>query len=176
MENSTKKCQPECSTGYAEKTSRYCVARCFGNPQTFAYFDDLACVYSCKALGLYADNSSNYCVAFDNCSRANNSYSDPISGNCVYFCPEGLYAEDTNFTCTSFCAIGFADNLTRRCVSDCPVSEETFADSTTSTCVKVCPDGWFARNDTQICVEYNNCPTDTYSDILSKHCVARCPS
>jgi hypothetical protein len=48
MENSTKKCQTGCDTGYAENTTRFCVARCFGNPQTFAHVGDKVCVYECK--------------------------------------------------------------------------------------------------------------------------------
>lgn len=123
MENSTKRCQPGCDTGFAENTSRFCVAQCFGNPQTFAFTTNRVCLYSCKALGLYADNSSNFCVAFDNCSRVNNSYSDPISGHCVRFCPEGLYAEDTTYTCTSYCNTGYADNFTRTCTATCPEAE-----------------------------------------------------
>ena len=69
MDNSTKKCQTGCDDGYAEPTSRFCVRRCYGNPQTFAYVTDAICVYKCKVpeLGdnLYADNSTNMCVAFN---------------------------------------------------------------------------------------------------------------
>lgn len=96
MDNSTKKCQSGCDLGYAEPTSRFCVLQCFGNPQTFAYEPDSLCVFKCKVpeLGddLYADNSTYKCVAFDSCNRTQELFSDPISGNCVYFCPEGLYA------------------------------------------------------------------------------------
>ena len=90
MENSTKKCSPGCLTGYAEPTSRYCVARCFGNPQTFAYTSTKKCIYRCKDVNLYADNSTNFCVSYSNCSRTVGplgTYSDPISGHCVLFCP-----------------------------------------------------------------------------------------
>lgn len=45
MENSTKRCQTGCTTGYAEQSSRYCVARCFGYPQTFADISNKVCVY-----------------------------------------------------------------------------------------------------------------------------------
>lgn len=67
MDNQTKKCQPQCTLGFAEPTSRYCVARCFGSPQTFGYTDPLGvmtCQYNCLNLAeaLYADNSTNLCV------------------------------------------------------------------------------------------------------------------
>ena len=63
MENSTKRCQTTCSTGYAEPTTRYCVARCFGNVQTFGY--NSICHYTClnNSHNLYADNSTNLCVS-----------------------------------------------------------------------------------------------------------------
>ena len=120
------------------------------------------------------------CVAFDACSRSEGFFSDPISGNCVAWCPEGLYAENDTWTCTDYCENGFADNLTRKCVAVCPEvedeGEDTYGDPTSHTCVKVCPDTMFAENDTQLCVYWDACPTDTWSDIKSKHCVDRCPS
>lgn len=125
MDNSTHKCEATCQLGYAEPTSRFCVTRCFGNPQTFAHIPTSKCIYKCKITGqdLYADNSSNICVAFDSCNRTLNYFSDPISGHCVAFCPEGLYAENTTWTCMDHCVTGFADNFTRKCVIDCPPSE-----------------------------------------------------
>ena len=122
MENSTKRCQTVCTTGYAEPTTRYCVAQCFGNPQTYAYTNDKVCVYKCltDTRTLFADNSTYMCVA--TCPSNPSYYSDPLSGNCVLFCPEGYYSEDSGRTCTTYCSVGFADNYTRRCVSDCPSS------------------------------------------------------
>ena len=134
------------------------------------------CVYKCltDTRIMYADNSTYTCVS--QCPSSPNYYSDPISGNCVLFCPEGLYSETAGRTCTPYCSVGFADNYTRRCVGTCPSSEDTYADPTTRTCVKECPDGMVARNDTQTCVTYTSCPSNTWSDLKSKHCVSRCPS
>lgn len=157
MDNQTKHCQTGCDLGYAEPTSRFCVLQCFGSPQTFAHIPSATCVYKCKTpeLGdnLYADNSSYTCVAFDGCSAADDLFSDPISGNCVKFCPEGLYAETVTRTCTDRCINSFADNLTRSCVVDCPEApEDTYGDVDSAKCLKICPDGKYARNDTQTCV------------------------
>jgi hypothetical protein len=62
MENSTEKCEGACLTGFAEPTTRYCVARCFGNPQTYGYLG--VCHYRClnASRNLYADNSTSLCV------------------------------------------------------------------------------------------------------------------
>lgn len=148
MDNDTKKCEPVCTRGYAEETSRFCVVRCFNEPLTYAHVANKTCVRTCRSATdttLFADNNTNYCVVFNNCTRSPATYSDPYSASCVLFCPEGLYAEDTTFTCSTGCATGFADNYTRKCVPGCPASEQTYADPTTSKCVKVCPDGYYAN-------------------------------
>lgn len=51
----------------------------------------------------------------------------------------------------------FADNETRKCVSNC--SQGFFADPSTRTCVQACPDG-----------------TDTFADPLSWICKNPCPA
>lgn len=88
MDNTTKKCKATCTTGFAEPTSRYCVARCYGAPETYGYTDPngkKTCVYKCKtsSQNLYADIRTNMCVP--TCILP--MYSDPLSGNCVAFCP-----------------------------------------------------------------------------------------
>lgn len=90
MENSTKRCQATCTTGFAEPTTRYCVARCFGNPQTYGYQG--VCYYSClnSTHTLYADNSTSLCVP--QCPSTPNYFSDPLSGNCVLWCPDGYFS------------------------------------------------------------------------------------
>lgn len=105
-------------------------------------------------------------------------YSDPLTGNCVLFCPEGFWAEDALRTCTIRCsATQFADNLTRKCVDQCPTStQETFGDLGTNRCVRICPNGYFARNDTKQCVLAIDCAVGSWADVVSKYCVARCPS
>lgn len=118
MENSTKRCQSTCTTGFAEPTTRYCVERCFGNPQTFGH--NGVCYYTClnSTHNLYADNSTNLCVP--TCPNASKYFSDPLSGNCVLWCPAGYFSETTHRTCSPICTTGFADNLTRSCVGTCP--------------------------------------------------------
>jgi hypothetical protein len=122
MENSTKKCQASCTTGFAEPTTRYCVAQCFGNPQTFGYLG--VCHYRClnASHDLYADNSTNLCQS--TCPSLPEYFSDPLSGNCVLFCPDGYFAENATRTCSPSCVLGYADNLTRKCVAVCPTSTE----------------------------------------------------
>lgn len=69
------------------------MTRCFGNPQTFGYVDANGvhtCQYYCLNLTstpplFYADNSTNLCVT--TCPTSPPMFSDPISGNCVLFCP-----------------------------------------------------------------------------------------
>lgn len=72
----------------------------------------------------------------------------------------------------------FADNLTRKCVSDCPPSEWTFADESTHRCVRICPLGHFAENSTQACQPscWNySVSLQSYADNISNFCVAQCP-
>ena len=110
--------------GFAELTSRYCVQRCFGAPNTYGFIDASlvkTCKYNCSSAttNLYADNRTNLCVQ----TCVTPMYSDSSTGNCVLFCPEGFWAEDTHRTCTTGCSITqFADNLTRKCVDECPTS------------------------------------------------------
>lgn len=175
MENSTKMCQGTCDTGFAEPTSRYCVARCFGHPDTYGYAK--VCHYTClnASHNLYADNSTNLCVG--TCPDSEESFSDPTTGNCVLWCPEGYFAENVTRTCTTHCDVGYADNLTRKCLAVCPTElEETFGDVDAHACVRVCPGNTYAENNSQECVAYNNCTLGTWSDPISKYCVARCPS
>lgn len=109
-------------------------------------------------------------------------YSDPLTGNCVLFCPEGYYAEDTFRTCSTTCNITgaptqFADNFTRKCVIECPTAtEQTYGFTGNFTCMRVCPNGYFARNDTKQCVLPINCAANSWADPISKYCVSRCPS
>ena len=72
----------------------------------------------------------------------------------------------------------FSDNLTRRCVTNCPPSQWTYADSTTHRCVRICPLGWYAENTTQACKDkcWNYSLTNqSYADKLTNFCVAKCP-
>lgn len=48
MDNNTKICEPTCTLGFAEPTSRYCVERCFGAPDTYGHVD-LNGVKTCKS-------------------------------------------------------------------------------------------------------------------------------
>ena len=45
MENSTNECLEECLTGYADNYSRYCVAQCPDDPETYADTTDNICLY-----------------------------------------------------------------------------------------------------------------------------------
>lgn len=50
MDNSTKKCESICTNGFAEPTSRYCVLKCFGVPDTYGHVDSngvQTCQYKC---------------------------------------------------------------------------------------------------------------------------------
>jgi hypothetical protein len=149
MENSTKKCQAVCTTGFAEPTTRYCVARCFGNPQTYGYLK--VCHYRClnSSHNLYADNSTNLCVG--TCPTSPEYFSDPLTGNCVLFCPDGYFAENGTRTCAATCTVGYADNLTRKCVAVCPTSptEWTYGEPTSHKCLRVCPPNMYADNTTR---------------------------
>lgn len=53
MDNNTKKCEATCTNGFAESTSRYCVARCFGAPDTYGHIDSngvKTCKYKCLSI------------------------------------------------------------------------------------------------------------------------------
>lgn len=67
MDNQTFKCKANCVLGFAELTSRYCVQRCFGAPNTYGFIDAnlvKTCRYNCSSAttNLYADNRTNLCV------------------------------------------------------------------------------------------------------------------
>lgn len=56
-ENSTKKCQTACTTGFAYWDARSCVKICPANPPMFGYIAGKECVSSCNnsLTGLYGD-------------------------------------------------------------------------------------------------------------------------
>lgn len=68
----------------------------------------------------------------------------------------------------------FADNLTKRCVKECPESEKTFGDQVSLRCVKVCPPDWYAQRvhrtlPARYCVQ--TCDQDTWSEKVKRTCV-----
>ena len=58
--------------------------------------------------------------------------------------------------------VNYADNLTNRCVAQCPESESTYGDNSTRDCVKQCPAVPFtyADNMTRMCLTICNNETE----------------
>ena len=93
MENTTNECVPNCLTGYADNYSRYCVAVCPDDPQSYGDTTDMICINECR-FGQFSDNSTNLCVP--KCPASPDYYGDPHTGRCALFCTEGSYAQNNS--------------------------------------------------------------------------------
>lgn len=104
-----------------------CVAPYFADPGVNL------CVSSCVTIGLYADvYSARTCVAI--CNRTGGSATP--------------WADDSTRTCVSDCnqtiALFLSDNITWKCVYNCPLPYVADFTTTAPKCVVTCPSGWFA--------------------------------
>jgi hypothetical protein len=180
------KCSQHCASGFADNFSQWCVDVCPDDPESYGDRHGNICIYSCR-FGEFSDNTTNLCVPICPSLLSNppaDYFGDAVTGRCVLWCTEGTYAQnDTSRLCVNPCpANEFADNLTRRCVADCPPDQATFADPTTHRCVRICPMGLWAENTTQTCVPH--CWTYTvaplvgvvgWADNVTNFCVRQCP-
>jgi hypothetical protein len=129
--NTINQCVTNCPSGFADNYSQWCVAVCPSDPESYGDTHAHICIYSCR-FGEFSDNSTNLCVPVcpsNISSPPADYYGDAVTGRCVLWCTEGTYAQNSSRLCVNPCGTHeFADNLTRRCVSNCPPSEATFAD------------------------------------------------
>lgn len=162
-------CQTTCTTGFADWTRRICVSICPSNPPMFSYVSGATriCVASCNAssTGLFGDAQANRsCVA--KCSSS----------------PTPTFGEVSTSLCVDKCSVAteFGDPLhsTRRCVSTCTASPQTFSYSVTKLCLTSCPDQYYGDNYTVASkgVCSTGCPSGYYGDPISHLCVVTCPS
>lgn len=189
-------CVSACDTNYfIDYVNSQCVQRCPDG--TYSYLDG-TCVNACPN-SFYADKYTNKCDTI--CS--NSTFKDATSNYCVNICPPGYFGDITGgYNCASVCSsiseygdpvqrlcvvkasctapYIFADDYTRRCVTLCPASQNTYGDSTNSNCTMNCP--WtvglytFRDPSTQTCV--TKCPVNPslYADNSTKTCVDNCPA
>ena len=106
---------------YADDSNGDCVRTCADG--TYAWTGNRTCRSSCAAHSLFADNSTNRCVA--DCNTLPYYYADSLVWKCVYHCSSGQYA----------------DNRTQTCVPTCPVQWALFGERHNFTCVSLCPAG-----------------------------------
>lgn len=155
------------------------------------------CLPTCTS-GYYANPFTNRCAT----SCTNQTFTDPTSNFCVFRCAPGYFGDVTGgYVCVKTCSVSteygdpvqqlcvnqsncsspyvYADDYSRKCVTLCPQSQNTYGDISQSYCTLSCP--WvagnytFKDNSTQTCV--NRCPTNpsSYADNTTKSCVRSCP-
>lgn len=97
-----------------------CVTQCpFGKYGDYSNSSAKFCRIDCPS-GWFMDNSTWTCVT--GCPANPSYYADLHYGKCVDKCRAEVdeYASDDNRTCVTVCPNGtFADNFTRRCLTNC---------------------------------------------------------
>ena len=112
-----RKCVPECHGGYFGLLTgnRACVKNCPNN--TWGEYTTMTCALAptdCDS-DKYADNYTNLCVGISACSQS--QFSTDVYQACVYECPEGEYADESDMHCKSGCTGDFfADPGINKCV------------------------------------------------------------
>lgn len=165
-ENSTKKCQTSCSTGFAYWEARICVLICPANPSLFGYIAGKVCVPNCNysTTFLYGDAQANRtCV--QKCSAS----------------PTPTFGKNSTSLCVDKCpgSTEYGDPLDpfRRCVSTCTSTPLTYAYSVTKMCVTSCPSTYYAAQDSStgnkgVCVQ--SCASPLFADPVTNTCRAIC--
>jgi hypothetical protein len=138
-------CVSSCLTNFfIDFINSICVQRCPDG--TYSYLDG-KCVNACPS-SFFADKYTNKCDT----SCTNSTFKDSTSNFCVSKCPPGYFGDITGgYNCASVCSVSteygdpvqrlcvvkasctapyiYADDLSRRCVTLCPVSQNTFGDA-----------------------------------------------
>jgi len=208
--SSTRACTTNCThtsptTGYGYTPLNLCVSDC---PDTWFGYVQLdgvpICTQTCPSTGydLYGDNTTNRCTT--HCPST--YYGDPTGNRlCVKKCPDTYFSYEDGAglrTCGQTCPTGYADNLTRVCVTayagcgngtygddddnKCELPGPNclnFADPATRSCVDSCPDTssyrYFGDSSTSMCVLIcpnmtANSPEGTFGDNDTKICEETC--
>ncbi len=76
--------------------------------------------------------------------------------------------------CVTICSAGsYADNLTRKCVLECPKDQNLYADQLLHICSFTCSGGYFGSQINQTCIPV--CDSPFYGNPLTTLCVSKCP-
>ena len=105
-------------------------------------------------------------------------YGDIATHKCVFYCSENYYADNRTQTCVLTCPVEweyFGDVVDQVCVSLC--DNYLFADPNDNRkCNPACTAGFFADNETSMCVERCSfIKPFYYEDTVSHTCVEICP-
>ena len=80
-----------------------CVRKC---PNSYSVVNSTGyriCVTSCAPYGLIIDNTTNQCVALNQCSNNPMMYGDSNAGSCVFYCSLSYFADNKTQTCVYTC-------------------------------------------------------------------------
>lgn len=151
----------------ADSVTNRCVEECI---DSYYSSDAVACITAaeCAIYSTIADSSTNQCVG--ECPTDPDYYEQ--NGICVPYCAIDTFADPTPGLrlCTSLCTEGlYGDPVSGRCLESCLPGYFAFND--TNLCVKECPNG-FADNETGLCV--SDCPAPTFADSLNNRCMRIC--
>jgi hypothetical protein len=169
--NNTNMCLDACPAPYFGVNSTvnfYCTLYCPPLQYMWVNLTTRMCITNCP-VGLYRDNFTMSCVSvcpdYTYANVSNNLcvsscfplYASNFNKSCVAVCPNNTTASNSTYSCQSQCDYGnytlnnvcynsciepyFADNLTRKCVLNCPVNLLTFADPLTKKCASLCQSG-----------------------------------
>lgn len=129
-------------TLFADNITQTWTSVCTINPLRFGDTQSHECVVDCSASNEYTDPQSRQCqTACTNTSF----YLDPTIKSCVLVCPADYHANPLNNQCQQNCTHSLYDyELTRTCVSTCPLPYYGYHNSTELVCVLVCPSPQFA--------------------------------
>lgn len=130
-------CVLVCDTGFADKVSGFCIAKCPSYPQL--YGENGVCVEECGSG--FGDDGDNLCL--ENCPAG--VFGDTESGKCVEVCPPGKFGYSSGVVrlCVASCPTGSADPQTQTCTPTCP--SPTYSDPHTLRCVTVCPSPLYSQ-------------------------------
>lgn len=108
------------------------------------------------------------------------TWGDPDTRKCLTTCPVGTFYQAYGLTrlCVSRCYANYYADLDRICVTaqNCPQSPIMYyGDDLSNKCVQECPynSSTFGENSTQKCVFF--CSLGTFADDITGKCVAICP-
>lgn len=131
-DNSTKRCQTTCTTGYAYWDIKMCVAICPATPALFSYN--------------LTDGTGRICDPSCNSSLTGTFGDAQANRTCKAVCtstPVSTWGDITTNKCEQLCTSGtFGDPLDgRKCKSTC--TSPNFAESVSRLCVGTCPEGYY---------------------------------
>ena len=146
---------------FADPTDRWCRDTCTAANYLFGNNDTQTCETECIDYESYADHihPNRYCIA--DCTDENVTNNTSTTADDVII----LYYRN-NYTKTCVVSMDcpynyFADNITKDCVSDCPLNgtNKTWGHRPTKTCVTICYGSLWGDDSTGIALCIPLCPS-----------------